>query len=202
MIKIYNTLSKNKETFKPIQKGQVNMYVCGMTVYDFCHIGHARVMVIFDVIRRWFDISGYSVNYVRNITDIDDKIINRSIQNNESIESLTQRYINEMHADAKALGVQSPSREPKATEHIKDMLSMIQTLIEKQHAYLAKNGDIFYISDTNKEDGFKFVDVGNYYTMPNGKKCVITSFDLANKYKHYINFPIYTIKEARNDNTN
>ncbi len=87
MIKIYNTLSKNKETFKPIQEGQVNIYVCGMTVYDLCHIGHARVMVIFDVVRRWFDILGYSVNYVRNITDIDDKIINRSIQNNESIES-------------------------------------------------------------------------------------------------------------------
>ena len=144
MIKIYNSLSKNKETFEPIQKGQVNMYVCGMTVYDLCHIGHARVMVIFDMVRRWFDISGYSVNYVRNITDIDDKIINRSIQNNESIQSLTQRYINEMNADAKALGVLSPSIEPKATEHIEDMLSMIQTLIEKQHAYLAKNGDIFY----------------------------------------------------------
>ena len=144
MIKIYNTLSKNKEIFKPIQKGQVYMYVCGMTVYDLCHIGHARVMVIFDIVRRWFDISGYSVNYIRNITDIDDKIINRSIQNNESIQSLTQRYINEMHADAKALGVISPSREPKATEHIEDMISMIQTLIEKQYAYVAKNGDIFY----------------------------------------------------------
>ena len=144
MIKIYNTLSKNKETFKPIQEGQVNIYVCGMTVYDLCHIGHARVMVIFDVVRRWFDILGYSVNYVRNITDIDDKIINRSIQNNESIESLTQRYISEMNADAKALGVMSPSKEPKATEHIQDMISMIQTLIEKQHAYVAKNGDVFY----------------------------------------------------------
>ncbi len=144
MIKIYNTLSKNKETFKPIQKGQVNMYVCGMTVYDLCHIGHARVMVIFDVVRRWFDISGYSVNYIRNITDVDDKIINRSIQNNEPIQNLTQRYIDEMNTDARALGVISPSREPKATEHIQDMVSMIKTLIEKQHAYLAENGDIFY----------------------------------------------------------
>ncbi len=144
MIKIFNTLSKKKEIFKSIQKGQVSIYVCGMTVYDFCHIGHARVMVIFDVVRRWLDFSGYKVNYVRNITDIDDKIIARSIQNNESIRSLTQRYIDEMNTDAKSLGVMSPSREPKATEHIKDMLSMIQILIEKQHAYIAKNGDIFY----------------------------------------------------------
>ncbi len=144
MIKIFNTLSKKKEIFKSIQKGQVSIYVCGMTVYDFCHIGHARVMVIFDVVRRWLDFSGYKVNYVRNITDIDDKIIARSIQNNESIQSLTQRYIDEMNTDAKSLGVISPSREPKATEHIKDMLSMIQILIEKQHAYIAKNGDIFY----------------------------------------------------------
>jgi cysteinyl-tRNA synthetase len=153
MIKIYNTLSKSKETFKPIQEGQVNIYVCGMTVYDLCHIGHARVMVIFDVVRRWFDILGYSVNYVRNITDIDDKIISRSIQNNESIQALTQRYINEMNDDAKALGVLSPSSEPKATEHIKDMLSMIQILIEKQHAYVAKNGDIFYSVRSFKEYG-------------------------------------------------
>jgi len=153
MIKIYNSLSKNKVTFKPIQKGQVNMYVCGMTVYDLCHIGHARVLVIFDVVRRWFDISGYSVNYIRNITDIDDKIINRSIQNNEPIQSLTQRYINEMNVDAKALGVISPSGEPKATEHIKEMISMIQRLIEKQHAYLAKNGDIFYSVRSFKEYG-------------------------------------------------
>lgn len=144
MIKIYNTLSKNKETFKPIQKGQVNIYVCGMTVYDLCHIGHARVMVIFDMVRRWFDISGFQVNYIRNITDIDDKIISRALQNNESIQSLTERYIHEMNADAKALGVIKPSKEPKATEHIEDMLFMIQTLIEKQHAYVAKNGDVFY----------------------------------------------------------
>ncbi|GDX54908.1 cysteine--tRNA ligase [Methylophilaceae bacterium] len=144
MIKIYNTLSKNKETFKPIQKGQVNIYVCGMTVYDLCHIGHARVMVIFDMVRRWFDISGFQVNYIRNITDIDDKIISRALQNNESIQSLTERYIEEMNADAKALGVIKPSKEPKATEHIEDMLFMIQTLIEKQHAYVAKNGDVFY----------------------------------------------------------
>ncbi len=144
MIRIYNTLSKNKEMFKPIQEGQVNIYVCGMTVYDLCHIGHARVMVIFDMVRRWFDISGFQVNYIRNITDIDDKIISRSLQNNESIQSLTERYIDEMNADAKALGVISPSKEPKATEHIEDMISMIQILIAKQHAYAAKNGDVFY----------------------------------------------------------
>ena len=144
MIKIYNTLSKNKETFKPIQKGQVNIYVCGMTVYDLCHIGHARVMVIFDMVRRWFDVSGFQVNYIRNITDIDDKIISRALQNHESIQSLTERYIDEMNFDAKALGVIKPSKEPKATEHIEDMLFMIQTLIEKQHAYVAKNGDVFY----------------------------------------------------------
>ena len=144
MLQIFNTLTRSKETFVPIEPGKVKMYVCGMTVYDYCHIGHARVMVVFDMVQRWLRASGLEVTYVRNITDIDDKIINRSIQNNESIQSLTQRYINEMNADAKALGVISPSKEPKATEHIEDMLSMIQRLIEKQHAYLAKNGDIFY----------------------------------------------------------
>ena len=143
-LRIYNTLSRALESFSPLEPGHVRMYVCGMTVYDLCHIGHARVMVIFDVVRRWFYISGYSVNYIRNITDIDDKIINRAIQNNEPIQNLTQRYIDEMNADARALGVINPSKEPKATEHIQDMVFMIQTLIEKQHAYLAKNGDIFY----------------------------------------------------------
>lgn len=144
MIKIYNTLSKNKETFKPIKEGQVNMYVCGMTVYDLCHIGHARVMVIFDMVSRWFNVSGFRVNYVRNITDIDDKIIGRAIENKESIQNLTQRYIHEMNIDAEVLGVIKPSKEPKATEHIKDMISLIQTLIEKKYAYVANNGDVFY----------------------------------------------------------
>ncbi len=144
MLKIYNSLSRDKQTFIPIEAGKVRMYVCGMTVYDYCHLGHARVMVVFDMISRWFRASDYQVTYVRNITDIDDKIIKRANENNETIGVLTQRFIDAMDEDSECLGIIHPTIEPRATEYIDGMIIMISTLIEKGHAYLATNGDVFY----------------------------------------------------------
>lgn len=144
MLKIYNSLSRQKEIFQPMTAGHVKMYVCGMTVYDYCHLGHARVMVVFDMIQRWFKASDYAIEYVRNITDIDDKIIKRAAENNESIQSLTQRFIDAMHEDADALGVERPTHEPRATAHIQGMIQLIETLITKGKAYPAVNGDVYY----------------------------------------------------------
>lgn len=144
MLKIYNTLSRQKEEFKPLHQGKVNMYVCGMTVYDYCHLGHARVLVAFDVIVRYLRASGYDVNYVRNITDIDDKILNRANENGEPYTVLTERFINAMHEDEKRLGVLSPNQEPCATAHIDNIIAMIKTLEEKGFAYAASNGDVYY----------------------------------------------------------
>jgi cysteinyl-tRNA synthetase len=144
MLKIHNSLSRQKEQFKPLQEGKVSLYVCGMTVYDLCHVGHARVMVVFDVVTRYLRSLGYEVTYVRNITDIDDKIIKRAAENGESIQALTERYIAEMHQDADALGVIRPDIEPKATESMAEILAMIETLIEKGLAYTAENGDVYY----------------------------------------------------------
>jgi len=142
MLKIYNTLARDKQDFKPIEPGKVRMYVCGMTVYDYCHIGHARVMVVFDMVQRWLKASGYAVTYVRNITDIDDKIIKRASENKESIHALTQRFIDAMHADADALGVQRPDFEPRATQYIPQMLAMIAQLEQNGLAYQAADGDV------------------------------------------------------------
>ena len=144
MLKIYNTLTRQKEIFSPIQANKVRMYVCGMTVYDYCHLGHARVMVVFDLVSRWFRASDYEVTYVRNITDVDDKIIQRANENKETIGALTQRFIDAMDEDANKLGVIRPDIEPRATTHIDAMIEMIGKLIEKDHAYLADNGDVFY----------------------------------------------------------
>ena len=144
MLKIYNSLSRDKQIFNPIEANKVRMYVCGMTVYDFCHLGHARVMVVFDMVSRWFRASGFDVTYVRNITDIDDKIIKRAFDNNETIGALTQRFIDAMDEDFAKLGVQAPAFQPRATQHIDGMIAMISTLIEKGHAYIAANGDVFY----------------------------------------------------------
>ena len=140
---LYNTLSAQKERFVPIHDGKVGMYVCGMTVYDYCHIGHARVMVSFDVIYRWLS-RYFDVNYVRNITDIDDKIINRAGENGESIGELTARFISAMHEDADRLGCLHPTSEPKATDHIPQMLDMINTLQSKGLAYQGASGDVYY----------------------------------------------------------
>jgi cysteinyl-tRNA synthetase len=144
MLKIYNTLAREKQVFKPIIDGKVSMYVCGMTVYDYCHLGHARVMVVFDMVSRWLRASGYKVNYVRNITDIDDKIIKRAYENHETIAQLTQRFIEAMDEDSAKLGVIRPDIEPKATDFVEGMIKMIATLIEKDFAYAANNGDVFY----------------------------------------------------------
>ena len=153
MLKIYNSLAKCKQNFVPLTANKVKLYVCGMTVYDYCHLGHARVMVVFDMVVRWFRDSGYEVTYVRNITDIDDKIIMRAQENQETIKTLTGRFINAMNEDSSALGVLPPSFEPRATQHIESMISMIQILIEKDFAYAAANGDVFYAVD-------KFPDYG------------------------------------------
>ena len=141
---IYNTLTKQKELFKPLVGNQVRMYVCGMTVYDYCHIGHARVMVAFDVVTRWLRHRGYEVNYVRNITDIDDKIIQRAVENGEPFTALTERMIAAMHEDEARLNVLRPDQEPRATGHIDGMFQMIQTLIDKGFAYAPGNGDVYY----------------------------------------------------------
>jgi|ETNmetMinimDraft_8_1059916.scaffolds.fasta_scaffold04624_4 cysteinyl-tRNA synthetase len=144
MIKIFNTLTKKKEVFKPINDGHVGIYVCGMTVYDYCHMGHARVLVMFDVITRHLRRNFSSVNYVRNITDIDDKIIKRAIENNEDISSLAERFIVAMHEDERALGNLAPDIEPKATDSIDQMLYMIKSLVDKGIAYQGHNGDVYY----------------------------------------------------------
>ena len=144
MLKIYNTLTNQKDTFTPIEEGKVRMYVCGMTVYDYCHLGHARVMVVFDVVVRYLRALGYDVTYVRNITDVDDKIIKRANENNEDIDALTTRFIHIMNEDAAALGVVPPDAEPRATSSMDDIIHMIETLISKGYAYQGGNGDIYY----------------------------------------------------------
>lgn len=144
MLKIYNTLSKQKEVFHPIDPNKVGMYVCGMTVYDYCHMGHARVLVMFDVITRHLRRHFPNVEYVRNITDIDDKIIKRAVENKEDIYSLTNRFIDAMHEDERALGVLPPDVEPRATDAMDQMFYMIESLIEKGIAYQGSNGDVYY----------------------------------------------------------
>lgn len=146
-LSIYNTLSGKKELFQPIEAGKISMYVCGMTVYDYCHIGHARVMVGFDVVARFLRHLGYQVNYVRNITDVDDKIFNRAAENGEDYRQLTERFITAMHEDERALSVLSPDQEPRATAYMGQILTMIQTLVDKGYAYAAKNGDVYYALD-------------------------------------------------------
>ncbi len=144
MLKIYNSIAREKQDFVPLIPGKVKIYVCGMTVYDYCHLGHARVLVVFDTVVRWFKENDFDVSYVRNITDIDDKIIKRAQENNESIGALTHRFIQAMNEDSSALGVAQPTYEPRATCYVENMISMIRTLIEKDLAYPASNGDVYY----------------------------------------------------------
>ncbi len=152
-LQIYNTETRQKEIFTPIHENKVGIYVCGVTVYDLCHIGHARVMVVFDTIVRHLRSLGYEVTYVRNITDIDDKIIQRALENGESIQALTERMIAEMHADEAAMNVLRPDMEPKATEHIPEIKQMIQTLIDKGFAYSVSNGDVYFKVNAFSEYG-------------------------------------------------
>ena len=144
MLHIFNSLTKRKEKFVPITPDVVKMYVCGMTVYDFCHLGHGRVMVIFDIVKKWLQALGYSVIYVRNITDIDDKIIKRARERGISFQKLTAEFIEEMRVDCKYLGVEDPDHEPQATDHIPEMIGIIEILIRKGYAYHVKNGDVYF----------------------------------------------------------
>ncbi len=144
MLQIYNSLNRTKEPFKPITPGKVGLYVCGMTVYDYCHLGHARVMIVFDIVYRYLKNLGYKVTYVRNITDIDDKIIKRANKLGEPFTMVTERFIQALHEDSRTLGILTPDQEPKATEYIPQILDMIQSLIQRGHAYVAANGDVCY----------------------------------------------------------
>ena len=151
-LRIHNTLSRQLDLFTPLEAGHVRMYVCGMTVYDVCHLGHARSMVAFDVVQRWLKASGYRVTYVRNVTDIDDKIIRRALENNETIAALTDRMVALLHRDADALGVQRPDHEPRATRYVPQMLSLIERLEQRGLAYRASNQDVNFA--VRKFDGY------------------------------------------------
>ena len=143
-LKIYNTLAREKQTFVPMEAGKVRMYVCGMTIYDYCHIGHGRMMMAFDVVYRWLKASGYEVTYARNITDIDDKIIKRAVENGETIGQLTSRFTKYMDEDTAALGIQPPTLVPRATEYVPQMLALIEKLEAKDLAYQGTDGDVNY----------------------------------------------------------
>ena len=144
MIRLHNSLTGEKQELQPIRPGHIGMYVCGMTVYDSLHIGHARMMTVFDIVSRYLRHRGYVVNYVRNITDVDDKIIQRAAQNGEPIGALTERVIESINQDCAKLGIARPDHEPRATQHVAGMIAMITTLIEKDYAYVAANGDVMY----------------------------------------------------------
>ncbi len=152
MLQIYNSLTNRKEPFEPIEPGKVRMYVCGMTVYDYCHLGHARAMVVFDAVVRHLRRRGYDVTYVRNITDVDDKIIARAAESGESPQALTERFTAAMHEDAGALGCLRPDSEPRATGHMEAIIAMIQRLVDRGYAYVADNGDVYY--DVSRFEGY------------------------------------------------
>ncbi|MCG9696221.1 cysteine--tRNA ligase [Shewanella sp. Isolate11] len=153
MLKLYNSLTRQKEQFKPLQPGKVGMYVCGVTIYDLCHIGHGRTFVAFDMIVRYLRFRGYEVNFQRNITDVDDKIIKRAAENNESCDSLTERLTQEMYRDFDALNMQRPDFEPRATQHIPEIIEMVERLIERDHAYVADDGDVLFSVSSFPEYG-------------------------------------------------
>jgi cysteinyl-tRNA synthetase len=163
MLSIHNSLTGKVESFKPIVPGAVRMYVCGITVYDYCHVGHGRMLVAFDVVQRWLRYSGYHVTYVRNITDIDDKIIRRAAENGESIDALTERFIQAMEEDAAKLGVAKPDQEPRATGHIPHIIHLVEQLIARGHAYVAADGDVMYsvtsFADYGQLSGKKLEDL-------------------------------------------
>lgn len=144
MLKIYNSITRQKQEFKPINPGKIGMYVCGVTIYDLCHIGHGRTFVSFDMIVRYLRYVGYEVNFQRNITDVDDKIIKRANENNESCEALTERLIGEMHRDFDALNMLRPDFEPRATLHIAEIIDMVELLLARGHAYVASDGDVLF----------------------------------------------------------
>lgn len=162
-LKIYNSLSRRKELFEPLEAGKVRMYVCGVTVYDYCHVGHARCYTVFDMIVRYLRARGFHVEYVRNITDVDDKIIRRAAENDETIDALAERFTAAMHEDFDALGILRPDSEPRATAHIPEMITIIETLIANGKAYAARNGDVYYdvseFSEYGKLSGKRLEDL-------------------------------------------
>ncbi|MGP1955863.1 MAG: cysteine--tRNA ligase [Arsenophonus sp. NC-PY1-MAG3] len=153
MLKIYNTLSRQKEEFRPITPGKIGMYVCGVTIYDLCHIGHGRTFVVFDVVSRYLRYLGYDLTYIRNITDVDDKIIKRAAENNETNDALTSRMLIEMYKDFDALNIFRPNLEPRATHHIKEIIDLTEKLIEHGHAYIADNGDVMFAINSDPDYG-------------------------------------------------
>lgn len=153
MLKIFNTLSREKQPFQPIHANKVGMYVCGVTIYDLCHIGHGRTFVAFDVISRYLRFLGYDLTYVRNITDVDDKIIKRALENGETCEQLTERMLQEMYNDFDALNIQRPDKEPRATHHIPEIIALVEQLLVNNHAYVASNGDVMFSVDSDPNYG-------------------------------------------------
>lgn len=153
MLKIYNTLTRTKEQFKPLIAGKVGMYVCGVTIYDYCHIGHGRTFVAFDTVARYLRFSGYDLTFIRNITDVDDKIIKRANENGETCDQLTTRFIDAMHKDFDALNMIRPDLEPRVTDHMPEVITMIETLISKKHAYVAQNGDVLFSVESYQDYG-------------------------------------------------
>ncbi|MBU6470953.1 MAG: cysteine--tRNA ligase, partial [Gammaproteobacteria bacterium] len=153
MLKIHNSLTGEKQVFMPLRAPEVRMYVCGLTVYDYMHLGHARMLVVFDTVARWLRASGYRLTYVRNITDIDDKIIKRAAENHESMQQLTERIIRFSHEDEAALGVLRPDLEPRATQSIDAIVRMVQILVDKGFAYQGPNGDVYYAVSRFKDYG-------------------------------------------------
>ena len=174
MLKIYNSLIKEKQNFVPLIAHAVKIYVCGMTVYDYCHLGHARVMVVFDMVTRWFRANDFEVIYVRNITDIDDKIIKRAQENNESIDTLTDYFIRAMNEDAALLGVMPPTYEPRATQYVESMIAMIHALVEKGLAYVASNGNVYYA--VHKFTGYGKLSGKSLADLRAGERVAIDSY--------------------------
>lgn len=168
MLQIFNTLSRKKEQFTPIEPGKVGLYVCGITIYDYCHVGHGRTYVAFDVINRYLRFSGYDVTYVRNITDVDDKIIKRAAENNESCEALTERFTQAMHADFAALGLLPADIEPRVTTHMADIIRLIEQLLEKGFAYVAKDGDVLF--DVSKYAAYGELSQQNLEMLKSGAR--------------------------------
>ncbi|SNY55447.1 cysteinyl-tRNA synthetase [Arsukibacterium tuosuense] len=168
MLQIYNTLSRKKEEFTPIEPGKVGLYVCGITIYDYCHVGHARTYVAFDVINRYLRFCGYDVTYVRNITDVDDKIIKRAAENNESCDALTARFTDAMHADFDALGLLPADIEPRVTTHMAEIIALIETLIAKGFAYVAADGDVLF--DVSKYDAYGELSQQNLEMLQSGSR--------------------------------
>lgn len=168
MLHIYNTLSRKKELFTPIEPGKAGLYVCGITIYDYCHVGHARTYVAFDVINRYLRFLGYDVTYVRNITDVDDKIIKRAAENNESCDALTERFTQAMHADFTALGLMPADIEPRVTTHMAEIIALIETLVAKGYAYVASDGDVLF--DVSKYEAYGELSQQNLEMLQSGSR--------------------------------